>query len=66
MINSQVKLSERSLKQQLVTTNTQHSNIVNKTHILVQGSAQAYLKFPGSGEGRRMAKLSEEQVSHAK
>lgn len=65
MLNSQVKLSERSLKQQLVITNIQHSNIVNKAHILVQGSAQANLKFPGSGEGRRMAKLSAEQISHA-
>lgn len=64
MINSQVKLSERSLKQQLMTTNTQHSNIVNKAHILVWGSAQVDLKFLGSGEGIRMAKLSAEQISH--
>lgn len=56
MSNSQLKLSASRLrKQQLVTTDTELSTIVNAAHVLAQGSAQADLKFPVGGERRRMA-----------
>lgn len=64
MSNSQLKLSARSLrKQQLVTTDTQLSNIVNEAHVLAQGSAQADLKFP-VGERRKMAESCLQNKSH--